>query len=86
MCGLPQGYGTLLTRRACFCRSCLLQVRLNFLSALLPEAYGHLHQHLCASALHRKLLLLPFHRDVVLDASAAQAMMATVQYCKQVGS
>ncbi len=61
----------------------LCQVRLNFLSALLPEAYGHLHQHLCASALHRKLLLLPFHRDVVVDARVAHAMMVAVQFCKQ---
>jgi hypothetical protein len=61
-------------------------VRLNFLSTLLPEAFAYLHQHLCASVLGRKLLLLPFHRDVDLDLNAARAMRAAAEHCKMVGA
>jgi hypothetical protein len=60
-------------------------VRLNFLSQLLPEAFAHLHLHLCASVLGRKLMQLPFHRDVELDLAGARAMRAAVEHCRQVG-
>lgn len=60
-------------------------MRLNFLSQLLPEAFAHLHQHLCGSVLGRKLLLLPFNRDVDLDVGGARAMRAAVEHCKRVG-
>ncbi|PNH12760.1 hypothetical protein TSOC_000242, partial [Tetrabaena socialis] len=60
-------------------------VRLNFLSTLLDEAYGHLHNHLCASVLGRKLFALPFNRDVRLTAAGAGAMRACLAYCQQEG-
>lgn len=59
-------------------------MRLNFLSSLLHEAYDHLHQHLTASVLGVKLLLLPFHRDVNLTPAAARAMRAAVSHCQRV--
>jgi hypothetical protein len=59
-------------------------VRLNFLSSMLPEAYDHLQQHLTASVLGVKLLLLPFHRDVALTPAAARAMRAAVSHCQRV--
>jgi hypothetical protein len=67
----------------CFCCASP-QVRLNFLSSLLHEAYDHLHQHLTASVLGVKLLLLPFHRDVSLTPAAARAMRAAVSHCQRV--
>eukprot|EP00878_Enallax_costatus_P005957 GHUV01006249.1.p1 GENE.GHUV01006249.1~~GHUV01006249.1.p1 ORF type:complete len:2036 (+),score=737.34 GHUV01006249.1:1069-7176(+) len=60
-------------------------VRLNFLSTLLHEAYSHLHQHLSASVLGVKLLLMPFHRDVTLTPQTARAMRAAVSRCQKVG-
>ncbi|GLC47559.1 hypothetical protein PLESTB_000001100 [Pleodorina starrii] len=60
-------------------------VRLNFLSTLLEEAYGHLHQHLCAGVLGRKLFVMPFHRDVQLTTAGARAMRASLLHCKQEG-
>jgi hypothetical protein len=51
---------------------------------LLAEARGHLHQYLCASVLGRKLLTLPFHRDVELDLGGARAMRAAVEHCRRV--
>jgi hypothetical protein len=62
----------------------LLQVALNTLSKLLPEAYRHLHRHLTASALGIKVHLVPFDRDVPLDQAGARALMSTVVKCKQV--
>ncbi|KAG2496793.1 hypothetical protein HYH03_005201 [Edaphochlamys debaryana] len=44
-------------------------VRLNFLSTLLDEAYAHLHAHLTASVLGRKLFMLPYHRNLELTAA-----------------
>ena len=61
------------------------QVRLNLLSTLLHEAHAHLHNNLCASVLGRKLLLLPFHRDVALGLAGARAMRAAVEHCRRVG-
>lgn len=63
------------------------QVRLNFLSRLLDEAFSHLHNHLCASVLGVKLAVLPFSRDVTIDqggAALAHAMRACCQYMLQV--
>jgi hypothetical protein len=62
----------------------LPQVRLNFLTTLLPEAYSHLHQYLCGSVLGRRLLLLPFQRDAPLDAKVARGMRAAVEHCQRV--
>lgn len=61
-------------------------MRLNFLPTLLPEAYDHLHQHLTASVLGVKLLLLPFHRDVRLNIEAVRAMRAAVKHIQRVSS
>ncbi|KAG2494611.1 hypothetical protein HYH03_007376 [Edaphochlamys debaryana] len=60
-------------------------VRLNFLSVLLDEAYGHLHAHLTASVLGRKLFTLPFHRDVELTEARVQAMASAMRHCRQDG-
>jgi hypothetical protein len=60
------------------------QVRLNFLSRLLDEAHGHLHNTLCASELGRKLIVLPFNRDVAVSAATAREMHACLQYALQV--
>ncbi|KAG2501267.1 hypothetical protein HYH03_001073 [Edaphochlamys debaryana] len=60
-------------------------VRLNFLSTLLDEAYGHLHAHLTASVLSRKLFTLPFHRDVELTQKRVQAMASAMRHCQKDG-
>ncbi|GLC49187.1 thioredoxin-disulfide reductase [Pleodorina starrii] len=60
-------------------------VRLNLLSTLLDEAYGHLHGTLCAGVLGRKLFTLPFHRGVELTGERVKAMRASMEHCKQEG-
>lgn len=60
-------------------------VRLNFLPALLDEAYAHLHACLCASALGRKLFVQPFHRDVQVAPASLAAMRASLAYCQLAG-
>ncbi|GLC35571.1 thioredoxin-disulfide reductase [Pleodorina starrii] len=60
-------------------------VRLNLLSTLLDEAYGHLHGTLCAGVLGRKLFTLPFHRGVELTGKRVKAMRASMEHCKQEG-
>ena len=60
-------------------RSGLLQVRLNFLSTLIDEAYGHLHRHLTASILHRKLFCLPR-----VTAHGAAMITESLEYCRKV--
>ncbi|GIL75394.1 hypothetical protein Vretifemale_5196 [Volvox reticuliferus] len=70
-------------------------VRLNLLSTLSEEAYGHLHNTLCAGVLGRKLFTLPFHRGVLLTDKTAlgeepkavevEAMLASLHHCKQEG-
>jgi hypothetical protein len=62
-----------------------VQVRLNFLPALINEAFGHLHGCLCASVLERKLHVLPFHRDVSPKPELLAAMQSMLEHCKQVG-
>lgn len=61
-------------------------MRLKFLPALLEEAYGHFHAHLCASVLGCKLFVLPFQRDVILTPKTVLAMRASLNYCRQVGT
>eukprot|EP00983_Pelagomonas_calceolata_P081830 1155715-Pelagomonas_calceolata.AAC.5 len=63
-----------------------LQVRLNFLSTLLDEAYGYMHSFLTASVLNRKLFRQPFHRDVKITVQNAAAMQANMAYCQQQSS
>eukprot|EP00887_Chlorella_sp_A99_P004660 scaffold4.g4660.t1 len=60
-------------------------VRLHFLPPLLEEGYAHLHSTLCASALGRKLFVLPFHRDVKVTKSVVEAMRSALTYCQQEG-
>ncbi len=60
-------------------------VRLNFLPALIDEAYAHLHLVLTASSLlQRKLFTLPFHRDVKPTESNTAAVRASLHYCQTV--
>lgn len=63
---------------------CFTQVRLNFMSTLLDEAYGYLHSFLTASILNIKLFRQPFHRDVALTVERVAAMRASMAYCQQV--
>ncbi|PRW58669.1 hypothetical protein C2E21_2704 [Chlorella sorokiniana] len=60
-------------------------VRLTLLPALLEEAYEHLHCVLSASALRRRLFVLPFHRDVQPTAGLLGAMHAALVHCQQSG-
>jgi hypothetical protein len=62
----------------------VIQVRLNFLSKLLPEAQAHLAQVLTASVLGVKLFNMPFHRHVKITAKDMQGMQAALLYCQQV--
>jgi hypothetical protein len=63
----------------------VLQVRVNFLSQLLPEGRAHLQTHLTASVLCVKVFELPFHRGVQVTANTAAAMMSSLAYCQKVG-
>jgi len=65
--------------------SLFLQVRLNFLSQLLHEAYGYLHSFLTASILNRKLMHHPMQRDVEIMPEGAAALRASLAHCKKVG-
>ena len=56
-------------------------VRLHFLSQLLFEAYHYLHRHLTASLMCRRLLLLPFHRDVKLTLKDIEKMHDSLMRC-----
>eukprot|EP00798_Chlamydomonas_sp_ICE-L_P004009 gene4009-14089_t len=58
-------------------------VRLNFLSTLLSEARAHLHNHICASVLGRKVFIQPFNRDVELTVSNVKAMTASLKHCQK---
>ncbi len=69
---------------ALICLSLCLQVRLHFLSQLLDEAHAHLHATLCASVLGRKLVRLPFHRDVELTPEGAERLLACLTHCMHV--
>ena len=61
-----------------------VQVRLNLLSTLRDEAFGDLHNSLCAGLLGRKLFTLPFHRDVQITEQQARTVLACLAYCQQV--
>ena len=56
-------------------------VRLHFLSQLIDEAYYYLHRHLTASLMCRRLLRLPFHRDVKLTAQDVAMMRDCLSRC-----
>ena len=57
-------------------------VRLHFLSQLLGDAYAHLHLHLTASVLNRKIFLLPFNRDVKLTEMDVRVMHEQLIFCQ----
>jgi Protein of unknown function (DUF3638) len=59
-------------------------VRLNFLAALLNEAYEYLHLHLCAGVLQRKLFVQTFQRDIIVTPKLLAAMQASLTYCQRV--
>ena len=61
-----------------------MQVRLNYMTQLLPDAYAYLHTSLTASVLNVRLFMLPFHRNVDLNAEGTAAMHASLTWCKQV--
>ena len=56
-------------------------VRLHFLSQLIDEAYYYLHRHLTASLMCRRLLRLPFHRDVKLSEQGVATMHDCLVRC-----
>jgi hypothetical protein len=56
--------------------------RLTFLSTLIDEAFDYLHTTLCASAVRRKLFLLPFNRQVKVTGDGVRAMEGTLRYCQ----
>ena len=56
-------------------------VRLHFLSQLIDEAYYYLHRHLTASLMCRRLLRLPFHRDVKLTPLDVAKMHDSLSRC-----
>ncbi|KAG1672428.1 hypothetical protein FOA52_013214 [Chlamydomonas sp. UWO 241] len=60
-------------------------LRLNFPSTLLHNAHKHMHRYLTASALGRKVLLMPFNRDVQITESGARTMLAALHHCQSVG-
>jgi len=60
------------------------QVRISFLSQLLPEASAYLHSFLTASVLNKKIFQQPFHRDVQITPEGVSAMRASLAYCQQV--
>jgi hypothetical protein len=60
-------------------------LRLHFLSQLLGDAVDHLHAQLCRSVLHRKLGLLPFHRQTCLSPNQARVLCASLAYLQRSG-
>ena len=59
-------------------------IRLHFLSALFHEAFGVLHDRLCASSFGLKLFRLPFHRQVELSGDKVAAIRDTLLHCRRV--
>ena len=60
-------------------------VRLHMLSPLLDEGFDHLHSVLCGGILGRKLMRMPFHRDIKLTEPQVQVMNAHARFCQQEG-
>ena len=58
-------------------------VSLHFLSQLIDEAYYYLHRHLTASLMNRRLLRLPFHRDVKLTEQDVAIMHDCLVRCME---
>ena len=60
-------------------------VRLHMLSPLLREGFDHLHSVLCGGILGRKLMRMPFHRDIQLTEPQVRVMHAHARFCQQEG-
>ena len=57
--------------------------RLHILSPLLDEAYGYFHRTLTASLMCRRIHVLPFNRDVRLDATRVRMIKQSLMKCQQ---
>jgi len=60
-------------------------LRMHFLSQLISEATDVLHTCLTASLLNKRLLLLPFHRDISLTIPRVRLMHQGLALCRAVG-
>ena len=57
--------------------------RLHVLSPLLGEAYDYFHRTLTASLMCRRVHVLPFNRDVKLDARSVRIIKQSLTRCQQ---
>ena len=57
-------------------------LRINFLAALINEAFTYLHQQLSTTLFGCKLHTLPFSRDVHISKEQALTMYKSLEYCK----
>lgn len=57
-------------------------IRVIMLSNILAEGYEYLHQHLCASAINMKIMVLPFHRDVEITRENASLLLNVLMSTK----
>lgn len=60
-------------------------VRFNFLPTLIGEAFEYMHQHMCASSLSCKFMVLPFQRDIELTASRIKVIHGCMRHCMREG-
>jgi hypothetical protein len=60
-------------------------VRLIMLSQLLHEGFDYLHALMSGGVLGRKLMRMPFHRDIQLSAANVEVMCAHAEYCQREG-
>ena len=60
-------------------------VRLHILKQLLSEGYSFLHRHLTNSVLCKKIMLLPFHRNVELTFQGSQILHGALKHCIREG-
>ena len=60
-------------------------VSIYLLSALLNEGFSYFHRVLTAGIFNKKLLLMPFNRDVELTEPNARTLLASIKYCQNVG-
>jgi hypothetical protein len=63
-----------------------LLVRLHVLSQLLEEFYGYVHMNLTAGVLLRQLFVVPFFREIKIEApGVANVLLSVLQYCRRTG-
>lgn len=60
-------------------------IRLHVLSSLIHEMYDLLHASLCASLLGRKIVVMPFHRDIQPTAARLDMMCHVLEECRTNG-